>query len=201
MPKTLSGWKARRYAQALFLSAGQRGELDRVEAEVNSLNELFTRSPQLVKFLAQPLIPFAEKERRLRQRLSDRVSPVTLHFLLSVVRHKRIESFGHIVRVFNDLLREYRGEVVAEVRTALPLTEEERAKVVQRLQEITGKRVLLTETVDPSLIGGMRIVFGDKLLDLSVRGHLERIRERLRQVYLAPPNREEVNAAFGNPEP
>ncbi len=201
MPRTLSGWKARRYAQALLLSAAQRGELERIEAEVNSLDELFARSPQLVKFLAQPLIPFAEKERRLRQRLGDRVSPITLHFLLSIVRHKRIEAFGHIVRVFNDLLREYRGEVVAEVRTALPLTEEERATVVQRLQEITGKRILLTETVDPSLIGGMRIVFGDKLLDLSVRGHLERIRERLRQVYLAPPNSEEGNAAFGNPKP
>jgi ATP synthase F1 delta subunit len=82
-------------------------------------------------------------------------------------------------------VREYRGEVVAEVTTAVPLTDEERAMTLKRLQEITGKKVLLSEKVDPSIIGGMRIIVGDKLLDLSLRGHLERIREHLRQVFIA----------------
>ncbi len=195
MAKVLSGWKARRYAYALLLSAVEAGELERVEGEVNALNDLLTRSPQLIKFLAQPLVPFAEKERLLRQRLDGRISAITLNFLLAIVKHKRIEAFGHIVRVFNEVLREYRGEVVAELRTAVPLTDEERSLVVRRLEAITGKRVLLSEKVDPSLIGGMRIVVGDKLLDLSLRGHLERFRERLRQVYLVPSAKE---ALVGN---
>jgi len=193
--KVLSGWKARRYAYALLIAATKAGELDRVEAEVQSLRDLFARTPQLVKFLMQPLVPFSEKERLLRQRLEGRLSPVTLHFLLTVVKHKRAEAFEHIARVFEELVREYRGEVVAEVTSAVPLTDHERAITLQRLQEITGKKVLLRERVDPSIVGGMRIIVGNKLLDLSLRGHLERIRERLRQVFVSAP----VEAALANP--
>jgi ATP synthase F1 delta subunit len=193
--KVLSGWKARRYAQALLLAAVKAGELDRVEAEVQSLSDLFARTPQLVKFLMQPLVPFSEKERLLRQRLQGRLSPVTLNFLLTVVKHKRADAFEHIARVFEELVREYRGEVVAEVTSAVPLTEYERTITLQRLQEITGKRVLLSERVDPSIIGGMRIIVGNKLLDLSLRGHLERIREHLRQVFIAAP----VEVALADP--
>lgn len=195
MAKVLSGWKAHRYAQALLLAAVKAGELDRVEAEVQSLSDLFARTPQLVKFLMQPLVPFSEKERLLCQRLQGRLSPVTLNFLLTVVKHKRADAFEHIARVFEELVREYRGEVVAEVTSAVPLTEYERTITLQRLQEITGKRVLLSERVDPSIIGGMRIIVGNKLLDLSLRGHLERIRERLRQVFVSAP----VEAALADP--
>jgi len=193
--KVLSGWKARRYAYALLIAATKAGELDRVEAEVQSLRDLFARTPQLVKFLMQPLVPFSEKERLLRQRLEGRLSPVTLHFLLTVVKHKRAEAFEHIARVFEELVREYRGEVVAEVTSAVPLTDHERAITLQRLQEITGKKVLLRERVDPSIVGRMRIIVGNKLLDLSLRGHLERIRERLRQVFVSAP----VEAALADP--
>jgi len=193
--KVLSGWKARRYAYALLIAATKAGELDRVEAEVQSLRDLFARTPQLVKFLMQPLVPFSEKERLLRQRLEGRLSPVTLHFLLTVVKHKRAEAFEHIARIFEELVREYRGEVVAEVTSAVPLTDHERAITLQRLQEITGKKVLLRERVDPSIVGGMRIIVGNKLLDLSLRGHLERIRERLRQVFVSAP----VEAALADP--
>ena len=195
MAKVLSGWKARRYAYALLIAATKAGELDRVEAEVQSLRDLFARTPQLVKFLMQPLVPFSEKERLLRQRLEGRLSPVTLHFLLTVVKHKRAEAFEHIARIFEELVREYRGEVVAEVTSAVPLTDHERAITLQRLQEITGKKVLLRERVDPSIVGGMRIIVGNKLLDLSLRGHLERIRERLRQVFVSAP----VEAALADP--
>jgi F-type H+-transporting ATPase subunit delta len=169
--KVLSGWKARRYAYALLIAATKAGELDRVEAEVQSLRDLFARTPQLVKFLMQPLVPFSEKERLLRQRLEGRLSPVTLHFLLTVVKHKRAEAFEHIARVFEELVREYRGEVVAEVTSAVPLTEYERTITLQRLQEIPRKRVWLSERVDPSIIGGMRRRVGTPRLDLRFRGH------------------------------
>ncbi|MCX7643043.1 MAG: ATP synthase F1 subunit delta [Armatimonadetes bacterium] len=201
MARILSGWKARRYAIALLQVAAKANELDRVEAEVKALADTLNRSPLLVKFLAQPLIPFGEKARQVRQWFENRISPITLNFLLSVIKHKRIEHFDHIARIFTELVREHRNETVAEITTAVPLTEEERALTVQRLQEVTGKKVLLSEKVDPSILGGMRIVVGDKLLDLSLKGHLERIRERLRQVFIATP--EEVTiaeATFSDPK-
>jgi F0F1-type ATP synthase delta subunit len=65
--KALSGWKARRYAIALLQAAVKADELDQVEAEVQALSEMLNRSPQLMKFLAQPLVPFEEKAKRLRR--------------------------------------------------------------------------------------------------------------------------------------
>lgn len=185
MAKVLSGWKARRYAVALLNTSIKANTLDLVESEVKALAEMLSHSPQMVKFLSQPLVSFSEKERRMRQWLENRISPITLNFLLTIVKHKRIEAFDQIIRIFTELVREYRGETVAVVISAVPLTDTERAMTIQRLQEITGKKVLLNEKVDPSIIGGMRIIVGDKLLDLSLKGHLERIREQLRQVFVA----------------
>lgn len=187
MAKVLSGWKARRYATALLQAAVKAGELDRVEAEIQALAGMLDRSPQVVKFLAQPLVSFEEKARKLREWLEGRVSPVTLNFLLAIIKHKRVEAFGHIVKTFSDLVREYRGEVIAEVTSAVPLTDEERNAISERLREITGKKVILSDKVDPSIIGGLRIVIRDKLLDLSLKGYLERIREHLRQAFIAIP--------------
>lgn len=199
MAKAISGWGARCYALALLKAAVKANELERVDAEVKALAEMFNRSQQLVKYLAQPLVPFEEKEKTLRQRLGGWVSTVTLNFLFSVVKHKRVEAFGHIALIFEEMVREYRGEVVAEVTTAVPLTDRERALTLQRLQEITGKKVLLSEKVDPSIIGGMKVIIGDKLLDLSLRGHLERIREQLRQVFLPVPTEVAAETHLSDP--
>jgi F-type H+-transporting ATPase subunit delta len=72
--------------------------------------------------------------------------------------------------------------VLAEVRTALPLDEEQRGSVERRLAELTGDQVEMNEMVDESLIGGIAVRIGDRLYDASVRSRLERLRARLTAV-------------------
>ena len=74
------------------------------------------------------------------------------------------------------LLRRDRGIALAEVRTALPLDDGERAEISERLRELTGDKVEMHETVDPALIGGIAVRIGDQLYDASVRSRLERLR-------------------------
>ena len=80
---------------------------------------------------------------------------------------------------FGVLLRAERGIVLAEVRTALPLEDEQRRAVTDRLGELTGETVEMNEVVDESLIGGIAVRIGDRLYDASVRNRLERLRARL----------------------
>ena len=83
---------------------------------------------------------------------------------------------------FGVLLRAERGIVLAEVRTALPLEDEQRRAVTERLGELTGETVEMNEVVDESLIGGIAVRIGDQLYDASVRNRLERLRARLTAV-------------------
>ena len=83
---------------------------------------------------------------------------------------------------FAELLRRERGIVLAEVRTALPLGDGQRAEIAARLRALTGSEIEMDETVDPDLIGGMAVRIGDQLYDASVRSRLERLRARLTTV-------------------
>ena len=80
---------------------------------------------------------------------------------------------------FAELVRRERGIDLAEVRTALPLDDEQRDAITQRLHELTGNRIEINEVVDETLIGGLTVLIGDLLYDASVRTRLERLRTRL----------------------
>ena len=87
-----------------------------------------------------------------------------------------------MVERFRSLLRRHRGISLAEVRTALPLDEEQRAAIAERLHALTGDEIEMNEVVDESLIGGITVRIGDQLYDASVRSRLERLRARLTAV-------------------
>ena len=83
---------------------------------------------------------------------------------------------------FTELLRRHRGVALAQIQTALPLDDGQRADLVSRLRTLTGSQVEVDETVDPDLIGGIAVRIGDQLYDASVRSRLERLRARLTAV-------------------
>jgi F-type H+-transporting ATPase subunit delta len=87
-----------------------------------------------------------------------------------------------MIEHFGELLRRERGIALAEVRTALPLEDEQRRAVTDRLAELTGEKVEINEVVDEALIGGIAVRIGDRLYDASVRSRLERLRARMTAV-------------------
>ncbi|MGH2489514.1 MAG: ATP synthase F1 subunit delta, partial [Candidatus Limnocylindria bacterium] len=82
-------------------------------------------------------------------------------------------------RHFEELVRRERGIARAEIRTAMPLDDEDRAELGRMLERLAGREVELTEQVDPTLIGGVSVRIGDQLYDASVRSRLVRLRARL----------------------
>jgi F-type H+-transporting ATPase subunit delta len=84
-----------------------------------------------------------------------------------------------MVEHFNELLRRERGIQRAEIRSALPLDDEDRKAIVERLRQLTHNEIEISEHLDPTLIGGIAVRIGDQLYDASVRSRLERLRARL----------------------
>jgi F-type H+-transporting ATPase subunit delta len=99
-----------------------------------------------------------------------------------MIRRGRPGSIPAMRRHFEELVRRQRGIARAEIRSALPLDEQDRAELERTLERLAGREVELTELVDPSLIGGISVRIGDRLYDASIRSRLERLRARLTAV-------------------
>lgn len=172
---------ARRYAEAAFQTGRADGTLDSWERDMALLGATL-RHPELRALLQHPAVPFPEKEKVLRKVLGRGVAPAAVNLVVLMVRRGRPGAIDRMIARFAELLRRERGIALAEVRTALPLNEEQRAEFAARLRALTGEQVEMDETVDPELIGGVAVRIGDRLYDASVRSRLERLRARLTAV-------------------
>jgi F-type H+-transporting ATPase subunit delta len=172
---------ARRYAEAAFEIGRADRTLDAWEEDLEALAAAL-RNPELRLVVEHPAIAFGDKERVLRRVAGEGVSPQPLSLVLLMIRRGRPGAIERMVAHFAELLRRERGIALAEVRTALPLEEAQRAAVAERLAQLTGEQVQMNETIDESLIGGVAVRIGDTLYDASVRNRLERLRARLTAV-------------------
>ncbi len=172
---------ARRYAEAAFETGRADGTLDAWERDMASI-AVTMRHPELRRLLQHPAIPFADKERVLRAVLGRGVAQGVVNLLLLMVRRGRPGAIEPMIARFAELLRRERGIALAQVRTALPLDDTQRAEIASRLRALTGSEIEMDETVDPDLIGGVAVRIGDQLYDASVRSRLERLRARLTAV-------------------
>lgn len=171
---------ARRYADAAFELGRADRTLDTWERDLQHVREAFGQ-PQLRSLVEHPAVRFAEKERVLR-RVLDVIGREPMSLVLLMVRRGRPGAVEPMVARFEELVRRERGIELAEVRTALPLDDEQRTAIAERLGELTNATIEIRETVDESLIGGISVRIGDKLYDASVRSRLERLRARLTAV-------------------
>jgi F-type H+-transporting ATPase subunit delta len=171
---------ARRYAEAAFQIGRADGTLERWELDLATLRAAL-EDPELKALVVHPAITYRDKERVLRRVVSG-VSDEALNLALLMIRRGRPGAIGRMVEDFGERVRRERGIDLAEVRTALPLEEEQRAAIAARLRELTGNRIEIHEVVDEALIGGITVRIGDRLYDASVRNRLERLRARLTAV-------------------
>lgn len=168
---------ARRYGEAAFETGRAEKSLDAWERDLAAIREA-ARIPELRRLLDHPAVPYGEKAAVMRRVLPD-LSEGPMNLVLLMVRRGRPGAIEAMVERFSELLRRDRGIVLAEVRTALALDEEQRTEIAERMRALTGGRVEINEVVDESLIGGIAVRIGDQLYDASVRNRLERLRARV----------------------
>jgi F-type H+-transporting ATPase subunit delta len=167
----------RRYADAAFEIAVRdstvevwRRELDDAAATVGD--------ETLMSVLANPATPLDQRLDVTQQVFAALSQPVR-NLILLLVRRGRIEQLPRVAAEFARLDDRRQGLVHATATSAAALPDDELRKVAARLEEITGGRIALDTNVDPGILGGIIVRIGDRLIDGSVRGRLERLRNKL----------------------
>jgi len=168
---------ARRHAQAVFQIALEQNELDRWRSDLGMIAEAMKDSV-IYAFLENPKIHFGEKTKIMSRRLEG-ISPLAMNLALLLVAKKRLGIVEEIVYEYGRLVDEHRGITHAKVATAVPLDEKDKDSVTHRLSDVLGKEILLVTQVDPSIIGGLTIRVGDKLIDGSTKSRLQALRKSL----------------------
>lgn len=174
-----------RYVKALFALAKSRGEQDVVGQEVARLGTLFETSPDLVALVRNPKVAVEAKKRVLRSALLEQSSATLRDFVEYCFDHRRFDVVLETAEEFARVDREDRGIVVATVDSAQALDDATRAALVARLQETTGKSIVLRESVVPGLIGGIAIQIGSRRWDGSVKRRLDDLEKHLQVARMA----------------
>ena len=168
---------ANRFAAAVFDVAAENGSFDLWLRELSEV-EMLLADPMAAQVLNNPVIP-AERKRAIVTAARPGLSPQVGRFIGLLIDRGRLDWLGQIIERLRARVDELRGVETATVTTAVPLGAGEREVLATRLSQQFGKRIQLSERVDPGLIGGVVAQVGDQILDGSVRGRLERLRRVL----------------------
>jgi F-type H+-transporting ATPase subunit delta len=169
---------ARRYAEAAFAVALRDDQLDGWRDELALAAELLGR-PEVEPIVESPAVPLAQRLGLVAGLLERRVRPGVLRLVNLLVERGRVRILPRVAEEYVRQLNAHRGVVMATVTSAVPLTAEEAAEIRRRVEEMAGAAVELRTEVDPGLVGGLTIQVRDRLLDASIRGRLERLRDQL----------------------
>ena len=168
---------ARRYAEAAFEIALRDGTVETWLADLGRAARV-SDDPHTIRRLEDPAVPIGVRADALNAALGD-VQPKVRNLALLVLRRRRIEMLPRVALEFRRLYNRRAGVTEATAISAAPLAADDAQALRARIEDIAGGRVELDFEVDPSLLGGVQVRLGDRLIDGSVRGRLERLRTRL----------------------
>ncbi len=164
------------YAQALLSIAQSSNQVDELSAIASDLLNLLKASGDLSDLLASPITNSDVKKGVLNTVLGDDANRSMKNFLMLLVDRGRIYLLAPILQEFQVKVRALKQTVLAEVTSAIPLSDEQTETVRQKVQGITqATSIEIVAQVDPDLIGGVIIQIGSQVLDASIRGQLRRI--------------------------
>lgn len=170
---------ARRYALAIFGLAQERGVVEEVGRDLGTILEALDSDDGVRRFFYAPVVDRKDKTHVLTEAFARGTNEVALNALLLLVRKRREAYLRAIVEQYRDLAIEASGREPLEIVSARELSRPDLDALVERLARIYGKRFVVSEHVDPDLIGGIRITMGDRRIDGTIAGRLSDIARAL----------------------
>ena len=166
-------------ALSLFEVAEEAKKEELLLSQLEDLCELMQENPQFLQLLSSPMVSKEERAKLIDEAFEGRIDLYLLNFLKILSEGGRAQHLSQIEKEYRELyyLRENIEEVVAT--TAVPMTQEQKEKLTAKLEKSTGKKILLKNQIDPSLIGGVVLKIGNRQMDDSVRSRLEGIRRQI----------------------
>lgn len=168
---------AGRYASAFFDLAKGAGSVPAIEGNLAGLRKLIDESVDFRRVIESPVFTGDEQAKVVEVVLSQLgISGLTANFLNLIAKNGRLAALPSIISAFSALAAKDRGEVTAEVSSAVALTDEQIATLKQSLKASVGKDVTLASKVDPSLIGGLVVKIGSRMIDSSLKTKLSNLK-------------------------
>ena len=178
----IGGSLARRYARALFDIGREEGQLRRVLAELEEFGKALAGSPALREVMEADDVSRLDKNAALDGTLAKSgFLPSTKSFLSLLIEKGRMDVLPQILVALRRMVEEFEGIERVEVVVPMPLSGTQRDLLQTVLERRTGKKVVLEETVDPAVLGGLVVRVGSTVYDGSVRTQIQEIRENLRK--------------------
>lgn len=174
---------ADRYAAALYDLADERKALDQVATDLRSVQAMLDDSADLRRFVFSPVLSRDDQRKGLAA-LAEKagLSPLTLNFLGLVSANRRLFALPAMIAAYLARLAAARGEVTAEVVSATSLSDSQASALAAALKQVVGKDVDVRAKVDPSILGGLIVKIGSRMVDSSVRTKLQRLQLAMKGV-------------------
>jgi F-type H+-transporting ATPase subunit delta len=167
------------YAEALFGVARAEGTLGEVEDELFRFSQTLQGNDELRNALTDAGIPASRRQQIVEDLLGGKASPTTVALVSMVVGTGRARELPNIIKRLVEMSAAEANKEVAEVRSAVPLTDDQRDRLAKALEDATGKQVEVKVVVDPSVMGGIVAQVGDTVIDGSVRRRLDQLKNAL----------------------
>jgi F-type H+-transporting ATPase subunit delta len=171
--------RSQAYAAALYAVANSEGQLSSVGDELFAVARAIEGNDALREALGDPHLPAERRQQIIEELLGSRTSDVTLGLASMVVAAGRGRELPAIVDALLEMSASQEGRQVAEVRSAIDLSEDQRERLAEALKRATGSDVDVRVVVDPSVVGGLVARVGDQVIDGTVRHRLAQLRESL----------------------
>ncbi|WP_290980162.1 F0F1 ATP synthase subunit delta [Hyphomicrobium sp.] len=171
---TSVGGVAGRYASALFELASESSNVEGIEGDLKNFQALLDESPDLVRLVRSPVIA-ADDQAKAIAVILDRagIGGLTANFLKLVTANRRLFVVQDMIKAYRSLAAKARGEITADVTSAFPLNDEQIAALKDTLKSSVGKEVALQSRVDPSILGGLIVKVGSRMIDSSLKTKLQ----------------------------
>ena len=173
---------ARMYGGSLYDLAAEEGLEDRILEELDAVSALLKDAPQYLHLLSIPSIPKKERCGLLDEALKGRVHPYVLNFLKILCEKGTLRELPGCARAYRVRYNQAHGILEAVAVTAIPMTEEQTARLHEKLEAVTGKRIDLKTKVDPAVLGGIRLDIEGTELDGTVKNRLASLRSSIANV-------------------
>lgn len=175
----------KRYATALFDLATETNKAAQFEQEASMIYDILAREPEFLQILNHPQVLQEEKIKLVETVFEGRVSDEFVGLLALTVKKSRQDLILDILNMFLDMVKEANGVLKATVTSAVSLDDQQLAQIRSNIQKNTGKQIELTAEVDKSIIGGLVIRVGDKVIDGSIAGQMQALKSKLNDLRLA----------------
>jgi F-type H+-transporting ATPase subunit delta len=171
-----------RYATALFDLARDEKSVDAVKADLDRFDAMLADSPDLLRLVRSPVFSAGAQSRALAAILDKAgISGIAANFLRVLTANRRLFAVADVIRAFRALVAKFKGEATADVTVAEALSDKNLDALKTSLKSVTGKDVALNVKIDPSIIGGLVVKLGSRMVDSSLRTKLNSIKHAMKE--------------------